>query len=288
MIVEKAFAKVNLFLDVISKRQDGFHEVKTVMHTISLCDDLYINAVLSDKTEIKLCVDESNLAADSSNLVYRAAQAYLNAANISATVDIKLEKHIPIAAGLGGGSSDCAATLRGLNKIFAALSDEEIYEISRSLGSDVPFFLFGGGALCGGRGDEIEPIESKLQMHLVVAIGDDRISTPLAYARLDRIFSDFDGSVPTGADSALDCLLGGISTESVPRKLFNIFETDIDKCAKSVLKIKAEMEKCGSTATLMSGSGPSVFGVFDSEERADFARDSLISLGISAFKATFC
>ena len=286
MIIERAYAKINLFLDVCSLRADGFHNVKTLMQSVSLCDELHIDVTDSNTRNIELTVNGAELSADADNLVYRAALAYLDATDISAYVHVTLEKNIPIAAGLAGGSSDAAATLRALNRYFGALRDDELLSVAAQLGSDVPFCLVGGTALCEGRGEIMTPISGVSGIPLVIAIGDDRISTPRAFARLDELFSNFDGSVSTGSDGKLQQILTSLETgdANLPG-LFNIFETDIDKNAKSVSKIKAEMLKLGAKAALMSGSGPSVFGVFDTDSDADRAAKALCNIGFRAVHA---
>lgn len=287
MVVEKAFAKINLFLDVSAKRDDGFHDIKSVMQSVSLYDEIRIDGKLADKTEIEVRNIGAQLPTDRSNLVYRAAETYFDAAKLNARVDIKLEKAIPIAAGLAGGSSDAAATLRGLNRLFGAFDAEKLSDLAATLGSDVPFCLAGGTAICRGRGELIQNIKT-VDAFAVIAIGDDRISTPQAYAELDRIYSNFDGSVATGADLYFDSLMRSMDSGMLPNELYNIFETDIAKRAESVLKIKAEFVSCGSYASLMSGSGPSVFGLFSDEEAADNAARHLTDIGYGAYSVKFC
>ncbi len=283
-MTEKAYAKINLFLDVLSKRADGFHDIRTVMQTVSLCDILDVTSVPAESTKIYLKTDNPSLPCDEGNLAFRAAELYLKAAELSAEVHIKIEKHIPIAAGLAGGSSDAAAVLRAMNAIFDAQSTEQLLELASSLGSDVPFCLVGGTRLCEGRGELMSELNTPAA-HLVIAIGDEHISTPLAFARLDEKFSSFDGSVETGGEDTLVELLEGLKGgKIVYDKLFNIFETDIGKNAKSVSKIKAEMISRGASAAIMSGSGPSVVGFFQSEMAA---RDAQVYLSENGYFATY-
>lgn len=287
MIKEKAYAKINLFLDVCSKRNDGFHDIKTVMQSISLCDELFFLASESEKTEINVVTHGANLPSDNTNLVYRALEEYLKTAHINATVSVEVNKNIPVSAGLGGGSADAAATLRAMNRIFSALDFGQMNECALRLGSDVPFCLIGGTAICEGRGEKIEPLSVSLNDYLVVAIGADRVSTPEAYARLDAVYSDFDGSVIRDTTGFFDTLTDSLSHSVLPYELYNIFETNIDDFAESVTKIKAELKKHGAYTTLMSGSGPSVFGVFKVFEQADSARLALSNLGYTAYVSSF-
>ena len=287
MVTEKAYAKINLFLDVCALRSDGFHDLKTVMQRISLCDTLCLSAIPSDSTEISLCIKGAELPSDKGNLVYRAVSEYLSEAKIDARVCVTLEKNIPIAAGLAGGSSDAAAALRAINRELGAFGDAELLGIAARLGSDVPFCLVGGTTLCEGRGEIMTELPKLGTTHLVVAIGEDRISTPAAFARLDALFSRFDGSVVTGGEKRLESLLSSIENASFNIEgLFNIFETDIDKNAISVSKIKAEMLDMGASAAMMSGSGPSVFGIFTSPEETKKAARALCDLGYFAVPAT--
>lgn len=270
MIIEYANAKINLYLDVVGIREDGFHNIKSVMHSISLCDKLIIEAVLSDKTEIEIVHDSSELSNDKDNLIYKSALKYLAEYGLDACVKITLEKNIPIGAGLGGGSSDAAATLRGLNRIFKCADREALLKLSAEIGSDVPFCLIGGTAMCEGRGEILTPLNTDLYHHFVVAIGDSRVSTPKAYRDLDERFNyNF-------ANRSMN----------VPdfKTLYNVFEEvinipEIDKIKESMLKSRAEK-------VLMSGSGPSVFGIYENEESARLAVVSLQKLGFKAYYAT--
>jgi 4-diphosphocytidyl-2-C-methyl-D-erythritol kinase len=153
MIIEKAYAKINLFLDVCSLRADGFHNVKTLMQSVSLCDELHIDVTDSNTRNIELTVNGAELAADADNLVYRAALAYLDATDISAYVHITLEKNIPIAAGLAGGSTDAAGTIFGLNSLLEKFNDTQLNELCAQLGSDLNVCLNGGCTLATSRGE---------------------------------------------------------------------------------------------------------------------------------------
>ena len=265
---ECACAKVNLFLDVTNRRDDGFHDIKSVMHSVSLSDYLTISAEQAEDTTIILTTNIDGLSVGEDNLICRAARSYLTGFNINARVNIALEKHIPLGAGLGGGSTDAAATLRGLRRIFGLGSDSDLLQICESLGSDVPFCFVGGTAICTGRGEKMEKLGSP-DYYFVIAIGDERVSTPKAYAALDIKYMNFtpDGYTPR---------------EDVS-ELYNIFEsvTDID----DVRNIKEIMTKNGAESVLMSGSGPSVFGIFASEDQAKLAYDALKADSYTAFVA---
>ena len=280
-MLTKAFAKINLSLDVTERRDDGFHTVRSVMHSVSLCDELNFEFESSDAVSITVTSNVSALESRD-NLVYRAALMYMVRCKIIAKVNIHLKKSIPVGAGLGGGSSDAAATLRAFNKHFGCLSEEQIFKMCAEIGSDVPFCYSGGTALCEGRGEIITPIQMNKKMHFVISIGSERISTPKAFKALDEKFSNFDGSVKSVDYSQAPEL---ILNEKNAIKVYNIFEEIIYSEATSVLEIKAILYESGAKYALMTGSGPAVFGVFSSENDARFAEKKLNSLGFSAFYA---
>jgi len=284
-ITEYAYAKINLTLDVVSKRADGFHDIKSIMHSLSLKDELSVTAEESCKTELSLnIIGNDTLPTDENNLVCRAAKLYLDAAGLKASLSMTLKKSIPAAAGLGGGSSDAAATLRALNRIYKGrLSEDALLSLALALGSDVPYCLVGGTALCEGRGEIMTKIPTSAKGIFVVAKGNDSVSTPRAYSELDRIYSDFKDKKPLGKTEEMlrSLSLGKIS----PSCLYNIFEDIEIPACPSVVKIKELMSASGSLGTLMSGSGPSVFGMFETVETAEKTKEKLSELGYFAFVA---
>lgn len=285
-VKEKAYAKINLFLDVLSKREDGFHEIKTVMHTVSLCDEVTLFYTPSDKTNIRVSVDGNKfLPQDSRNLAYRAAHLYLDKCALTASVDIKLKKRIPVAAGLAGGSSDAAAVLRAMNRSNRRLlTDKALFELSAELGSDVPYCLMGKTALCEGRGEKMTRLPDVYLGYAVIAIADEFVSTPKAYAALDGVFSDFDGTVKTGGNEKFSILKSAINEGKIDIKgLFNVFERAVLPDCPKATEIKAELLSLGAKAALMSGSGPSVFGIFDTLSKAELAKEALLNKGFGAF-----
>ncbi len=288
-VKERANAKINLHLDVISRRDDGFHDIKTVMHSISLADDITVTYTPSNETVIRLSVNGNRfLPTDDKNLATRAAACYLNAACRTANIDIKLNKKIPVSAGLAGGSSDAAATLRAMNRLFEKMfSEAALFEMAATLGSDVPYCLYGKTALCEGRGEIITKLPDTLKLCVVVAISNERVSTPAAYSELDKIYSSFDGSVKTGGDSYFSDLISAIKGgKALPGTLFNVFESATFNKCRGAKSIKEKLLLLGADCALMSGSGPSVFGVFKSIDEAERARTALLSDGISAYTAT--
>ncbi len=284
---EYAYAKINLYLDVLSKRDDGFHEVKTVMHSLSLCDELTVSLSPSNSRGIHITVSgDTRLPTDSRNLAYRAAELFLDSILLDAQVSIKLKKNIPIAAGLAGGSSDAAAVLRAMNRLAGRpLTGKRLLSLASALGSDVPYCLLGGTAICLGRGEHISRLPGAF-LHAVVAISDEHISTPAAYAGLDELYSDFTGCRDQHPDRLYDALAASLSdgASELP-ELYNIFENVILPICPKAEQIKAKLSSMGATHTLMSGSGPSVFGIFGTESAARAAAEALLRDGFRAHYA---
>lgn len=281
-IIEKAYAKINLYLDVTGRREDGFHDLLSVMHSVSLCDIVTLSYKSSDETALVISTNNSSLPIDETNIVYRAAIEYLNYFNIKARLSIDIEKNIPIGAGLGGGSSDAAATLRALNKIFKLGDNRDLRNIAEKIGSDVPFCLFGGLYLCSGRGEKLMKLENSLTTNYVIAIGQSRISTPKAYRDLDlryNNFIDYKANELALAYRAMIVELANHDGEIIP--LYNIFEQVV--LLDEIKNIKENMIKNGAEYTLMSGSGPAVFGSFKNFDDASCACHSLKNNGFLAF-----
>ena len=287
-VKENAYAKINLYLDVLSKRDDGFHEVKTVMHTVSLADEVTVSLRSSDRPSVKLSViGHPKLPTDSRNLAYRAAELFLESTLIRAEVHVKLIKRIPVAAGLAGGSTDAAAVLRALNKAFKRpLTEKRLLSFAAQLGSDVPYCLLGGTALCYGRGECIERLSENLSLNVVIAVSDEHVSTPWAYSELDRIYSDFKGVRNDDPESKFEAVIKSVQTGDTSEiQLFNIFENAIIPSYNGAEMLKTKMTELGASHSLMSGSGPSVFGIFADRASAERAKDALIRMGIRAYSA---
>ena len=287
-VKEIAYAKINLHLDVLDRREDGFHSVRTVMQTVTLADEITVSVKPSRKREISLSlVGGGKLPTDSRNLAYKAAELFLDATLIDAAIDIRLNKRIPVAAGLAGGSSDAAATLRALNRLYKKpLSEKRLLSIAAGLGSDVPFCLLGGTALCLGRGEIIERLPCGLDLQLVVAIADEHVSTPMAYSRLDELYGNFAVPRNDDADEIFASLMASIDKRELEtEKLFNIFENAVLPICCGAEDIKRRMFDLGATHALMSGSGPSVFGIFENAQKAESAAEALKNAGYRAYAA---
>ena len=287
-VKEKAYAKINLFIDVLSKREDGFHDIATVMHTVSLADDVTVTLTGNGKRGVHIVLEGNRrLPTDSKNLAVAAANLFLERACIDAEITIKLVKRIPISSGLAGGSTDAAATLRAMNKLFRRpFTDRALLSMAAELGSDVPYCLVGGTAFCEGRGERITRLPVNLTLHTVIAVGGEHVSTPRAYSALDGIFSDFTKDVRDEYKQKLASVISSADTGILdPSSLYNIFEDAVLPICEKARAIKAELVKLGAQCALMSGSGPSVFGVFADEESARSAEMKLRENGILAFYA---
>ena len=287
--VEKAPAKINLYLNVTARRTDGFHDIETVMQTIDLFDVLHFSLFPAEKTEIALTFSSPcDLPTDERNLIVRAANAFLSAAKKIAKVEILLEKNIPMSAGLAGGSADAAATLRALDSMLPdALTKEHLFEIAASLGSDIPFCLLCGRALCYGRGEILEPLPAKGEKNFGILVNtEEESSTPKAYGALDQIYHNFDGSVSLPSDLAYRDALAAVRDGNMP-PFYNIFEEVVFPLCPRAFEAKALLSSMGADAVMMSGSGPSVFALTKNEALAEKMQSALIELGYEARRFSF-
>ena len=263
----KANAKINLALDVLGKRDDGYHEVSMIMQEVSLCD--IVDIEITDVPSINLKVKNSPLPCNENNIAYRAASAFYQKAGIEPSCTIQLEKHIPVCAGLGGGSSDAAAVLKGLNNLYGNLfTDDELCNLALSLGADVPFFIKGKTAHASGIGERLVHIPSDFNLWAVLIKPDIDISTAEAYRQIDSAsFPNLDMSrLIRGAKE------GDISVFA--NSSGNSFEYVCTNKYPEINNIKNHLKGCGALFAMMSGSGPTVFGVFDSEDTAQKAFQS--------------
>ncbi len=284
-VTVNAYAKINLHLDVIGKRSDGYHDVENVMQSVSLCD--YVIAELNDTGAITLECNATNVPTGEGNIAYRAAVRFFECIDKVHGVHIKIEKHIPMAAGLAGGSTDAAATLVALNRLCGKpLSESELCDIAAKLGADVPFCISGGAAYSDGCGDILHSFPSLPENTIfVVACGGEGVSTPWAYKLLDTDNNDFVGYIPHGTE-ALRKSLESDTPERFTEHIFNLFEVSVLPLRPVAKKIKDSMQKGGAIAAMMSGSGPSVYGVFSDVAIAERVRDEILAMGAAAFVCT--
>jgi 4-diphosphocytidyl-2C-methyl-D-erythritol kinase len=260
-IIEKAPAKINLGLDAMYRREDGYHELRMVMTSVDLSDHIVVSSL--DDDEILLETDSSFLPTDSRNHVYQAAELLKKKFNITSGVKIYIRKKIPVAAGLAGGSSDCAATLRALNKLWNLnLTLEELAEIGAEIGSDVPYCIYGNTAYVTGRGEFVEKISDMPKCFVVLVKPQMSVSTA-------SIFKALDAEHATHPDiDAIRVALADEDYTKVCELLGNTLEDVTIERYPEIEKIKESMLKFGCDAAMMSGSGPTVFGLVKQEKRA--------------------
>ena len=256
----KAYAKINLHLDIKGIREDGYHDVETVMQTVSLCDT--VTVTLTDSGVDCEC-DVEGVPTDEKNIAVRAAKLFLDAIGSGAGAHIRIEKKIPMAAGLAGGSTDAAATLKALNMLYGEpLAKGELLSLGSRLGADVPFCISCGCAYSDGRGDILHEFPSIPEdTVLVVACGGEGVSTPWGYRLMDETYDNFKSYTTKGTDS-LRAVLEGNGPEEFYGHIFNIFEGPVLRERPVAAEIKRVMLDMGARAAMMSGSGPSVFGIF--------------------------
>ena len=264
----KALAEVNLGLDVIRRREDGYHEVKMIMQTVRLYD-----RIILEKTQkgISMETNLSFLPVNEQNIAYRAAKMLMDEFHIQSGLHIKIDKHIPVAAGMAGGSTDGAAVLYGVNKIFElGLTKRQLMERGVKLGADVPYCIMRGTVLSEGIGEILTPVSSLPDCHILIAKPPVSVSTKHVYEnlKLDKIekHPDIDGMVEA---LRIEDLHG------VTQRMENVLETVTIPEHPEIQQIKELMIKEGALNALMSGSGPTVFGIFDDREKGMRARDLL-------------
>ncbi len=276
----KGYAKINLHLDITGIREDKYHNVETVMQSISIFDRVTVTPC---DRGISCECDVEGVPTDGKNIAVRAAQIYLETISSQGGVHIKIEKRIPMAAGLAGGSTDAAATLVALNRLNKdALSKEQLCELGSRLGADVPFCIEGGCAYSDGKGDILHPFPSIPENTVfLVACGGDGVSTPWGYGLMDRVYNNFTDYSPKGTKGLKDALLSD-RPESFVKYLFNIFEEPVLAERPVAAQIKKMMLDGGAIAAMMSGSGPSVYGVFDNTDDAERAADIIKNNGYFA------
>ena len=271
----RALAKINLGLDILRKREDGYHEVRMIMQTIQMYDVLKMKKV--KKPGISLSVNYPYIPSDERNLVYKAAKLLMDEFQVKEGVDICLEKFIPVAAGMAGGSSDAAAAMVGINRLFKlGLSERELMDRAVNIGADVPYCIMRGTALAEGIGEELTRIAQIPDCFVLIGKPGISVSTKMAYEslQLDKISShpDIDGMIR-------DIENGDLLT--MTEKMGNVFEPGIIEKYPVIGEIKDLMEDNGALKAMMSGSGPTVFGIFDDREKMEVAAAVLRESGLA-------
>ena len=265
----KAYGKINLALDVLGKRQDGYHEVRMIMQTVQLYDKISISK--SDKAGIHIKTNLTFLPVNENNIAYKAAKMLMVEFDIQTGVRINIEKHIPVAAGMAGGSTDGAAVLYGMNRLFhLGLSKHQLMERGVKLGADVPYCIMRGTVLSEGIGEILTPVTALPDCYILVAKPPVSVSTKYVYEhlKLDATIEhpDIDGMVEALKNQDL-C--------GVASKMGNVLETVTAAKHPEIEDIKKIMVREGALGALMSGSGPTVFGIFDDKVKGEKAREVL-------------
>ena len=280
-----SFAKVNLTLDVLSVRPDGFHDIESVIQSIGLHDLILISA--GDKPGIHIECSKPGIPTDEKNLAHKAAAFVLKKCNQQPPgLDIRINKRIPVEAGLGGGSSNAAAVIRGLDRLLdLSIGSEEALEIAASIGSDVPFFMVGGTALVAGRGEIIQPQPDIAEWYMVIAKPDFGVSTAWAYKHSDEISGS---SAPkTGEKYPFSSrMLKCIKKEEwalLPEFLGNDLEAPTIEQHPEIAQIKEDLLQTGARASLMCGSGSAVYGLYHSLIAASKAAEEMQGRGSDIF-----
>lgn len=268
-ITQRAYAKINIGLDVLRRRADGYHEVKMIMQTVDLYDELILEK--RKQPGLVLRTDNGELPLDGNNLICKAAELLIREKDIQEGVNIMLTKRIPIAAGMAGGSADAAATLRGLNELFGlGYSVPELQALGVKLGADIPYCIVGGTMLSEGIGEILTPLPAPPAAYLVIAKPDINVSTAYVYGNLhaDRLIwhPDIDGMI----DALRKQDLGGITG-----RLGNVLETVTVREYPVIERIRELLKMQGAENALMSGSGPTVFGIFKEKETAERAAEAV-------------
>ena len=283
-LVSSAYGKINLYLDVLSRMENGYHNVDSIMQSVSLCDTIFLEITdIEGENIIEILTDTEKIPNDKTNLVYKCAERLLNLTKTNGKrCTFKIEKNIPIAAGMAGGSSDGAIAMKLLNEALGKpLTLEEMCTLGAKIGADIPFCLVGGTCHCQGIGDKLTRLEPFSDIYMVCAIDNSNVSTPVAFAMLDEKY----GTEPE-AYGKIDEMIEAIkskNTRAVASLLFNKFEDVIVPKNENVQLIKSILLKNGALGALMSGSGPSVFGIFDNEKSQMMAYEELKNCSIRAF-----
>lgn len=262
-VKEFAHAKINLALDVLRRRPDGYHELRMIMMTVDLCDELTL-----ERTEwpgIFLTVEGAKLPIGGDNLICRAAALLMKEKQLAGGLRVTLQKKIPIAAGMAGGSADAAATLRGMNRLYElGCSVEELRELGLKLGADVPYCITGGAMLAEGIGEILTPVSFPPACHLVAAKPPIDVSTAFVYKNLRADALPYHPDI----DGMARALAAG-DLKGVTNRMGNVLETVTEKAHPVIARLKERMCELGAENALMSGSGPTVFGICKEKETAE-------------------
>lgn len=265
--ITRSFAKINLTLDVLGRRENGYHDVEMIMQTISLFDLIIIDKMPSG---IQLSTNLKYLPSNEKNIAYKAAQRFFGYTGIRGGVRIMIHKNIPVAAGLAGGSGNCAAVLCAMNKLFnAKLTADELCKLGAEMGADVPYCILGGTRLAQGIGEILTPLPPMKKTTVLLVKPPINVSTAAIYEQID--------SVPLGKrpdSGAMIAALENGDINSVAANLCNVMESVTENMYPVIRGIKQKMISNGAIGAVMSGSGPTVFGIFNDDIKAKLSHDS--------------
>ena len=265
----RALAKINLGLDVIRKREDGYHEVRMIMQTINMYDQLEID--IKEEPGISITTNLPFIPTNENNLVYKAAKLLMDEFHIEKGITVELQKFIPVAAGMAGGSSDAAATMIGMNRLFGlGLTVRQLMERSVSIGADVPYCLLRGTALAEGIGEKLRPLPPCPNCYVLIGKPSISVSTKFVYEKLDA------GNIEEHPD--IDRILEGLqwhNLNKISENMGNVLESVTIPAYPIIEEIKNHMKEHGAVNAMMSGSGPTVVGLFDDKMVAERACEAL-------------
>ena len=266
----RAHGKINLALDVLRKREDGYHEVRMIMQSVGLYDNIEIvnlGQSTTGKPEIEIETNLRYLPNNENNLAYKAALLLMEEFYISAHIRIKIKKMIPVAAGMAGGSADAAAVLKGVNKLFGLhLTNEELKKRGVTLGADIPYCIDGGTALSEGIGEILTPLSPMPQCIILLVKPPINVSTKLVYGKLDAANNEYHPDI----DGMIEAIEAGDLLE-MTNKMGNVLATVTEAEYPIITEIKNKMIELGALGSMMSGSGPTVFGIFNDRNAAKAA-----------------
>ncbi|MDY3845308.1 MAG: 4-(cytidine 5'-diphospho)-2-C-methyl-D-erythritol kinase [Eubacteriales bacterium] len=270
---DKAYAKINLYLNITDKRTDGYHDIESFMHSVDLYDELSVTVQMSDRACVSIKIDsDEELPTDKNNIAVLAAYAYMEWCRVKLDVEIRLKKNIPICAGLAGGSSDAASVLRCMNTALGGLVPiSELAMIAGGIGSDVVYCLFGGTKLCKGRGDIITDVDFPCKLNVVIYNGGEKMPTPKMYGMLDDRYEDFCDVMNITAALKYSMISNAIKRGDLfdmATNMYNIFEEIVLENSENAKHARDIMLSSGAVGALVCGSGPSVFGIFANESDA--------------------
>ncbi len=277
-LTTKAYAKINLFLDVLDTRADGYHNIKSIMQQVSLADTVTVTKNDAPSGITVTCTDPA-IPTDSSNIVHKCAKKFFEHFSIEEySITIHIEKNIPSCGGLAGGSTDGAAVLKLLNELYTIHADTEtLCDIGVKVGADIPFCIVGGTCLCEGIGEVLTPIKlPELGYKVLISFPGEGISTPAAYKTLDTI------PRPTSHATAED-VLASITKGMTPREMYNAFELAVLPDHENARRVKQTMLDSGAVSAMMSGSGSTIFGLFDDSDTIMRAYNKLNSMNFHAY-----